>query len=359
MPLDPAKRSRHAGTMAKRTSLPAAAPNEARDGVAEPIAEMMKVAELQGEDGVLGAFSHDIAQVARAANENILGTPGPKLVDLDGGVVGHLPRGLNRTFAALLSWLLLPFYITFGPIIRARTLRMAPAFGPTRGTVPGAGKPIRLLVLGDSAVAGVGVARTRQALPTRIAIEMGARTGRPVLYSAYGNNSAVAGDLRDFVVPNLPEQAFTHIVLIVGANDAKNFHSTSRWKREFGTLLYALRARYPDADIVWSRLFEFRKLPAIPAPLGWFLDLRRSIVCRVADELCLERGAHAAPWMDVTHAEGLSLDGFHPSELGCRAWAVHLATYMHSLERRERPGFIPSTEQERPAVPIPAIVPAE
>ena len=346
--------------MAKRQPSRADAhPNQPDETTAEPIAEMMRVADLEGDDGVLGAFSQDIAQVARAANQNILGTPGPRLVDLDGGVVGHLPRGLNRTLAALLSWLLLPFYITFGPFIRARTIRMAPAFGPTRGTIPGAGKPIRLLVLGDSAVAGVGVARTRQALPARIAIEMGARTGRPVLYSAYGNNSAVAGELRDYVVPNLPEQAFTHIVLVVGANDAKNFHSTGRWKREFGTLLYTLRARYPDADIVWSRLFEFRKLPAIPAPLGWFLDLRRSIVCRVADELCLERGAHSAPWMDVTHAEGLSLDGFHPSELGCRAWAVHLATYMTSLEKRERPGFVPSTERERPAVPVQAVLRAE
>ena len=315
----------------------------------EPIAEMMRVDPIK-DDGVIGAISHDLAQVARAANENIMEGTGPRLVDDEGGVIGHLPGGLNRTVAALLSWLLLPVYVIVGSFIRHRTVRMAPAFGPTRGTIPGAGKPIRLLVLGDSAVAGVGVPRSRQALPARIAVEMAEQTGRTVLYSSYGNNSAVAGDLRDYVVPNLPEQAFTHIVVVVGANDAKNFHSGSRWRREFGTLLYALRARYPDANIVWSRLFEFRKLPAIPAPLGWFLDLRRSIVCRIADELCLERGAHAAPWMDVTHADGLSLDGFHPSALGCRAWAVHLATFMASLDRKPRPGMIPKAEPEEAAV---------
>lgn len=353
MPLDRSDPKRHDETMANRQQSKRTLDQD------DPFTEMLNVGPSGDDDSLIGSFSTDLLQVARAANENILGTPGPHLVDLEGGVVGHLPRGLNRSLAAMLSWLLLPIYVTVGPLVRARTLRMAPAFGPTRGSVPGAGKPIRLLVLGDSAVAGVGVPRTRQALPTRIAVEMAERTGRPVVYSAYGNNSAVARDLRDYVVPNLPEEAFTHIVVVVGANDAKNFHSGARWRRDFGSLLYALRARYPDADVVWSRLFEFRKLPAIPAPLGWFLDLRRSIICRIADELCLERGAHASPFMNVTHDAGLSLDGFHPSALGCRAWGMHLATFLVSLDRRARPGSVPSVKPERAAVPMDAIVPAE
>ena len=318
----------------------------------------MLVEDARGGD-LLDAVGHEIAHAAHAANENLLGTPGPRLVDLDGGVVGHIPRGLNRRVAALLSWLMLPFYVTLGPVIRSRTIRMAPAFGPTRGTVPGRGKPIRLLVLGDSSIAGVGVARMHHSLPARIAEEMAERTGRTVIYSAYGNNSAVARDLRDYVVPNLPAEAFTHIVLVVGANDAKNFHSGARWRQEFGTLLYALRTRYPDADLVWSRLFEFRKLPAIPAPLGWFLDLRRSIVCRIADELCLERGAHAAPFMPVTHADGLSLDGFHPSALGCRMWGAHLARFMVSIERRGRPGSVPRSNHAPARLPDAALQPAD
>ena len=256
----------------------------------------------------------------------------PTLTDHGDGVTGELPRGVNRHLAALLSWLLLPIYVTVGPWVRARTVRMAPAAGPHRASLPGRGKPLRLLVVGDSSVAGVGVSHTTESLGHRIAENLARQTGRPVTYAMHGNNSAVAGQLRDYVVPHLPAEPFTHIVISVGANDAKNWHSGGRWKRDFGTLLYALRTKYPEATIVWSRLFDFAKLPAVPAPLGLVLNLRRAIVCRIADELCIERGAHAAPLMDVTHDEGLSRDGFHASALGCRLWGRHLAEFIVRLE---------------------------
>ena len=279
----------------------------------------------------------------------------PTLTDHGDGVTGEMPRGVNRHLAALLSWLLLPIYITIGPWVRARTVRMAPAAGPHRASLPGRGKPLRLLVVGDSSVAGVGVSHTSEGLAHRIAENLARQTGRPVTYAMHGNNSAVAGQLRDYVVPHLPAEPFTHIVISVGANDAKNWHSGSRWKHDFGTLLYALRTKYPEATIVWSRLFDFAKLPAVPAPLGLVLNLRRAIVCRIADELCIERGAHAAPLMDVTHDEGLSRDGFHASALGCRLWGRHLAEFIVRLElgrddpTRTRATVRPKARVEEPA----------
>ena len=271
----------------------------------------------------------------------------PRAVDLGDGIRGDVPASLNRTVAAILSWLLLPVYVTVGPYVRSKTIRMVPAPGPQSGHVPGAGKPIRLLVVGDSSAASVGVAHTRDGLAARVAKATAERTGRPVSYVAFGNNSAIAEELRDHVVPHLPQEPFTHILISVGANDAKNFHSARRFKKGFGTLLYALRTRYPEARIVWSRLFEFSKLPAVPRPLGWVLDLRRVVVCRVADELCVERGAHAAPFMDITHSDGLSLDGFHASALGYRMWGRHLGAFIASLE----------TPRVRRGSPVPSVTP--
>lgn len=256
----------------------------------------------------------------------------PTLTDHGDGVTGDMPGGVNRHLAALLSWMLLPIYVTVGPYVRSRIVRMAPASGPHRASLPGRGKPLRLLVVGDSSVAGVGVSHTSQGLAHRVAENLARRTGRPVTYVMHGGNSAVAGTLRDYIVPYLPDEPFTHVVVSVGANDAKNWHSGRRWRRDFGTLLYALRTRYPEATIVWSRLFDFAKLPSVPASLGLVLNLRRAVICRLADELCVERGAHAAPLMDITHAEGLSRDGFHASALGYRMWGRHLAEFIADME---------------------------
>ena len=266
----------------------------------------------------------------------------PMLSHLGDGVIGEVPPSLNRFLASVLSWCLLPIYVTVGPTVRARTVRMVPAAGPNRGHFPGAGAPIRMLVVGDSSAAAVGVANTRDGLASRIAEGVAESSGRPVSWVAHGHNSAVASDLRDHIVPHLPDEPFTHIVISVGANDAKNFHSSGRWRHGFGTLLYALRTRYPDAKIVWSRLFHFSKLPAVPAPLGWFLDLRRCIFNRIADELCIERGAHAAPPMEITSSDGLSADGFHASALGYRMWGRHIADHITSLDPPPRRRSVPN-----------------
>ena len=275
----------------------------------------------------------------------------PTVTDHGDGLTGAVPPGLNRHVAALLSWLLLPVYVTLGPWVRARTVRMTPAPGPHRVSLPGRGKPLRLLVVGDSSAAAVGVSHMREGLAHRIAESLARETGRPVSYVVHGHNSAVASQLRDHVVPHLPQERFSHVIISVGANDAKNWHSARRWRRDFGTLLYALRTRYPDATIVWSRLFDFSKLPAVPWLLGQVLNMRRAVLCRLADELCLERGAHAAPLMDITHADGLSRDGFHASALGYRMWGRHLAEFIAALESRGTSRAAPSGPGEPARAP--------
>jgi lysophospholipase L1-like esterase len=226
---------------------------------------------------------------------------------------------------ALLSWLALPVYIWQGVGVRMRTRRMVPADGPVIHRVAGEGEPVRLLVLGDSSAASVGIDRTDGGLAARLSGMIAEETGRPVEWRAAGFNSATAGQIRDFVVPNLAHDAWTHIVVSVGTNDAKNFHTVSRFKREFGGLLYALRAKWPQAQIFWTPVIDMTRVPALPPLLGRLLESRAILVNRMGERLCRERGALPAARLPVEDpATGFSTDGFHASEAGYEAWARHL-----------------------------------
>lgn len=229
----------------------------------------------------------------------------------------HLP--------ALLSWFAFPVYVWQGLGVRRRTERMLPAEGPVLHELPGAGEPIRLLVLGDSSAASVGIARTDGGLAARLAGLLSRETGRPVAWRAAGFNSATAGQIRDHVVPNLAREPWTHIVVSIGTNDAKNFHTVSRFKREFGGLLYALRARWPNARIVWSPVVDMTRVPALPPMLGRILEARAQAINTMGAALCFERGAVPAARLPIVDpAAGFSSDGFHASEAGYGAWAEHL-----------------------------------
>ena len=152
----------------------------------------------------------------------------------------------------LATWLALPVYAWQGLGVRRRTSRLLPATGPTSGVIAGAEPAVALLVLGDSSAASVGIVQAENGLAAQLAQLIANDSGRAVHWRAAGFNSATSGQLRDYVVPNLAADPWTHIVLAIGTNDIKNFHSLPRFKKEFGGLLYALHAKWPEARIVWQ-----------------------------------------------------------------------------------------------------------
>jgi lysophospholipase L1-like esterase len=202
---------------------------------------------------------------------------------------------------------------------------MLPAKGPVLHRIGGAEPRLGLLVLGDSSAASVGVGSSEHGLASQLAGLMAERTGQAVHWRAAGFNSATAGWIRDYVVPNLPHEPWTHIVLSIGTNDTKNFHSVPRWDREFGTLLYALRAKWPEARLIWSPVVDMTRVPALPRTLAKILEIRAQAINQMGVRLCRERSAISAPRLPIVDpALGFSTDGFHASEAGYRAWAEHL-----------------------------------
>ncbi|MCO4317562.1 SGNH/GDSL hydrolase family protein [Phyllobacterium sp. 21LDTY02-6] len=238
-------------------------------------------------------------------------------------------------FHPLVSWLLFPLYAWQGLGVRRSRERLLPPTGLPVGEIAGKDPAIRLLVLGDSSAAGVGVTDAWHGICVRLAVHLQGRTGRKVIWRAAGFNSATSGQLRDHVVPNLERGMWTHIVLTIGTNDAKNFHSLPRFKRDFGGLLYAVRAKWPDAHIVWSQIIDFRDVPAMPPLLGRILEGRASAINALGTALCRERRAVPASRLPVEAAEGFSTDGFHASALGYDAWARHLVPYVLNMPDSE------------------------
>ncbi len=225
----------------------------------------------------------------------------------------------------LLSWFALPVYVWQGLGVRRRTMRLLPAEGPVLHAIAGEGEPVRLLVIGDSSAASVGIARTDAGIAAVLAEMIARDTGRPVIWRAAGFNSATAQQLRDHVVPNLKWEPWTHVVLSVGTNDAKNFHTVPRFKKDFGGLLYALAARFPGARIIWSPVVDMTRVPALPSLLARILEIRAQAINAMAARLCFERGAVPASRLPIEDPRlGFSSDGFHASKAGYRAWAEHL-----------------------------------
>ncbi len=229
----------------------------------------------------------------------------------------------------VLPWLCVPLLFVMGQRVRARTVRMVPPPGPLTGEITGIGQPLRLLVMGDSSAAGVGANHTSECLAPLIAANLNAVTGQPVAWRMAGSNSAIASDLRDFVVPHLPQENWTHILFIVGTNDAKNFVTVRGFTKGFGGLIYALKAKFPDARLVWSPIIDMEKMPTLTPFLAKMLNIRAKLINAVGAGLCEERYAIPADPLPISIPDGFALDGFHANARAYKVWADHVMKWLN------------------------------
>jgi lysophospholipase L1-like esterase len=233
---------------------------------------------------------------------------------------------------SLYSWAMLPVYICQGLRVRARTHRMPPPHSNGTYEFEGQGETLRILIVGDSSAAGVGVDNISKSFGYFLPAFLNERSGRPVIARIAGMNSATSAQIRDFVVPHIDPRSFHFIALNIGTNDAKNFHHGRSFCRSFGTLLYALKARFPEAVIIWSGVINMENVPALPSPLNRILGIRSRMIDSLGRRLCQERGVLAPEpeWRVIP--ENFSHDGFHASEAGYREWASNMAAYILALE---------------------------
>ncbi|MER3390540.1 MAG: SGNH/GDSL hydrolase family protein [Microcella sp.] len=233
---------------------------------------------------------------------------------------------LSRAIAAAQAPVLLPQ----GRRLRASTPRLPDAPLPWHGRVDGRGesaasgasRPLRLLVIGDSTAAGVGVDHADLGLGGRLAEALSARTGRPVQWWAAGRNGATARDLvRQFLRPAL-EQPYDLVFLTVGANDALGLRSARAFRRDIRRILERTFAAHPQTALLMSSLPAFFRFRLLPDPLRRSLYRHSQALEREARALVdAHPRSHMSP-PPPPYTEGFfASDEFHPSAIGYRDWA--------------------------------------
>lgn len=229
--------------------------------------------------------------------------------------------------AALATAALAPVLAVQGLAVRRATPRLDGAQGPDEGEVGGAGEPLRLVVLGESTVAGVGARTHGTGLTGQVARALHERTGGAVRWRAVGRIGADAAQTRSDLVPLLDGQRADAVVIALGVNDTIALHSPRRWTADLLRLLIAVRGQVGDARVVLAGVPPMGRFPALPRPLRTVLGLRSAELDAAAARLAgrVPGVRHVPMPVAVLDVSAFCEDRFHPSEAGYRLWAEHLA----------------------------------
>lgn len=114
--------------------------------------------------------------------------------------------------------------------------------------------PDRVLLVGGSPAAGLGVRSQGEALTGRLALELAGRTGRGALVESAGRPSVHLADVAQ-LLPGQRLHRFDAVVLMAGMVEAIDGCSTARWKADLRELLDRVEAGVAkDAALVVTTL---------------------------------------------------------------------------------------------------------
>ncbi len=229
--------------------------------------------------------------------------------------------------ASAVSALLLPLLVLQGRRVRRTTPRLPGAAGPSHGRSGDGTSLLRLLVVGESTVAGVGAARHDLALTGQIALALSEILDSTVEWRAVGANGATAACTREELVPVVPAETFDVVVIALGVNDVLRLHSPARWRRDLGRLVDSIRERVGSVPVVVAAMPPIGRFPVLPEPLRSVLGARAAALERATHALAREADRVMVCTGVLENDERhYCEDRFHPSELGYRDWGRLTAT---------------------------------
>jgi lysophospholipase L1-like esterase len=243
------------------------------------------------------------------------------------------------SMARLVALPLAPLLVWQGRRVRRDTPRLPEAPGEREG-VAGAGRPgrpLRLLIVGDSSAAGVGAATQREALSGQLLERLDAVLDRPLRWRLVAQSGASTAQALALLARE-PADRFDVAVLALGVNDVTAMRSASRWLADVHALQRHLLAYHRVRRVLWSGLPPMHRFPAMPQPLRGVMGLHARGLDAALARWCAARPAASpcrvihVPLPPMSDRAMIASDGFHPGPAAYGRWADALAP--HILGRR-------------------------
>ncbi|MBY6188480.1 SGNH/GDSL hydrolase family protein [Marinobacter hydrocarbonoclasticus] len=231
--------------------------------------------------------------------------------------------------------LLAPILILQGKWVRLRTPKLPEAPGPRSGE-RGKGSPLSLLVLGDSAAAGVGIEHQERALSGHLVEAL------EPFFSLQWQLHARSGLTTTQAIPlvdAIEAKRFDVVLISLGVNDVLSPVTETRWLNQLAALTLTLKSRFDPKLILLTAVPPLGEFPALPWPLRAHLGRRANRFNAALTKWLQPQPDLALIQLGQSPEDltpHLAPDRFHPGETTHQLWAQLASSQI-------RPHFAPPT----------------
>ncbi|MFZ8200262.1 SGNH/GDSL hydrolase family protein [Alteromonas portus] len=185
-----------------------------------------------------------------------------------------------------------------------------------------------VLVVGDSAAAGVG-ATTQMGALTGLLYSKLVKHG-PTRVTLQAKTGFKSEDVLN-LLHEMPAEHFSSALVSIGVNDVTKFVPLKRWRQNIDAISTLLSDKFGCETILFTALPPIHCFPALPQPLRALLGYRARllnqaladcVIARANTNILCVTALHVTGTMKEVQQSGLMAeDGFHPSTKGYEIWA--------------------------------------
>ena len=220
---------------------------------------------------------------------------------------------------------LIPALVIQGNRVKKNTLRLPEPEGAREGQT-GTGNKLSLLILGDSAAAGVGVEHQDDALLGAILHELKNN------FEIDWKLQAKTGDTSSKVIHALDQIEVQHydvIITSVGVNDVTKLMPADIWIQKQEQLYSKIQQKFSPKLIIAAGVAPLTMFPAIPNSLAWLFGQYAKYMNQQLEKFVNQQVNMQWIEYDIEKYRAMNLqmaaDGFHPSKEVYTLWGQEVA----------------------------------
>ena len=246
--------------------------------------------------------------------------------------------------------ILAPVYLYQGLKLKKTALRLPEAKGERSGQVTLISEDqskqdkdiLRIMLIGDSSAAGVGVSSQQQALMGQLVAQLQPMPSLSkkyyqlqwCLHATSGHTSFDA--LRRLYVLPKPVSAIDVMIVMVGVNDITANVSTKQWQAQLRDIIKVSKRKFGAKYIIFPSLPPMQSMPAIPSPLNKLLGHKTQVMNEKLREVCEQYEQATTLTMELDDSalnteQFFAEDGFHPNSAAYTFLATKLAQTISEL----------------------------
>ncbi|WP_299671897.1 SGNH/GDSL hydrolase family protein [uncultured Polaribacter sp.] len=243
-------------------------------------------------------------------------------------------------FGSIISVPLLPILFFQGKRIIKETPRLAEAIQPQGFIQTTSNKTLKIISIGESTIAGVGVDIHENGFTGALAKEFSTKKNISVLWKVYAKSGYTAKQINKRLVPKIEESNADMIVIGLGGNDAFKLNSPTLFMINVSALIKNLHKKFPRTPIYFTNMPPIKEFPAFTSVIKFVVgNLVEIFGAKLYKKVRKRKRVFynreiitLAKWSKKYNIENdpaiYFSDGVHPSKVSYDLWGKEMAQFI-------------------------------